>query len=36
LFDRPELKAYKEPTAAPVAAPQGTSGFKYLGKEGKK
>lgn len=40
LFDRPELKKYKEPMAAPVAAPaaapQGTSGFKYLGKEGKK
>ena len=40
LFDRPELKKYKEPTAAPVAAPvaapQGTSGFKYLGTVGKK
>lgn len=35
LFDRPELKAYKQSTAAPVAAPaaatQGTGGFKYLG-----
>jgi hypothetical protein len=40
LFDRPELKAYKQSTAAPVAAPaaapQGTGGFKYLGTEGKK
>jgi hypothetical protein len=35
LFDRPELKAYKQSTAAPAAAPaaatQGTGGFKYLG-----
>jgi hypothetical protein len=43
LFDRPELKAYKQSTAAPAAAPaaatQGTGGFKYLGvvpTEGKK
>jgi hypothetical protein len=38
LFDRPSLKKYATPAQAPgkPAATQGTSGFKYLGKEGSK
>jgi hypothetical protein len=38
LFDRPSLKKYATPVQAPgkPAATQGTSGFKYLGKEGNK